>query len=160
MAGVKEVADNPEWSEGSRLHSAYMVNTDDKTHDPNTTSQWYTDAGKLAAKNGNIAATEWVEANYLWAINYWMAAPFHGLPMLDPELTAVGFGFFSKGSANGNNIGGVNVAATLDVLRGLVSPTFELIEFPIFFPADGGETWVLKHSLYEYPNPLSSCPGY
>lgn len=59
-----------------------------------------------------------------------------------------------------NNIGGVNVAATLDVLSGLVSPSFEIIEFPIFFPPDGGETWVLKSTLYEYPDPLASCPGY
>jgi hypothetical protein len=160
MAGVKEVADNSAWSEGSRLHSVYMVETDDVTHNPNTTSQWYTAAGKVAAKNGNIAATEWKEATLYWAINYWMSAPFHGLPMLDPELTAVGFGFFSKPPLVSNNIGGVNVAATLDILSGLVSPSFELIDFPIFWPPDGGQTWVLKHDLYEYPNPLASCPGY
>jgi Cysteine-rich secretory protein family len=160
MAGIKEVVNNADWSEGSRLHSIYMVNTDDITHDPDSSNQWFTDAGKLAAKNGNIAATEWNEANYIWAMNYWMSAPFHGLPILDPELTAVGFGFFSKASSSGNNIGGVNVAATLDVMRGIVSPSFELIQFPIFFPPDGGETWVLKHDLYEYPSPLASCPGY
>ena len=159
-AGVREVVDNPEWSEGSRLHSQYMVQTDDITHNPSTSSQWFTEAGNVAAQNGNIAATEWEEATFIWAINYWMSAPFHGLPMLDPELTAIGFGLFSKPSSSGNNIGGVNVASTLDVLSGLVSPSFELIEFPIFFPADGSETWVLKHDLFEYPNPLSSCPGY
>ena len=25
---------------------------------------------------------------------------------------------------------------------------------------DGGQTWVLKHGLPEFPNPLTSCPGY
>ncbi len=160
MAGVKEVTDNPDWSEGSRLHSRYMVETDDITHNPSTNSQYFTDAGQLAAQNGNIAATEWEEATFIWAINYWMAAPFHGLPMLDPELNTIGFGFHSKNASTSSNVGGVNVAATLDVLRGLVRPSLEIINYPIFFPADGGETWILKHSLFEYPNPLSSCPGY
>jgi len=160
MTGIKPVAENADWSEGSRLHSLYMVETDDITHDPNPNSQWYTEAGRVAADNGNIAATEWQEATYIWAINYWMSAPFHGLPMLDPELTAVGFGIYSRPASTSNNIGGVNVAATLDVLSGIVSPSFELIQFPIFFPPDGGETWVLKHDLYEYPDPLTSCSGY
>lgn len=160
MAGLDEVTDNVNWSEGSRLHSLYMVETDDITHNPSSSSPFYTDAGRLAAENGNIAATEWHEATFFWAINYWMAAPFHGLPILDPELRAIGFGFTSKNSSSGNNLGGVNVAATLDVLRGLVSPSLELIEFPISWPPDGGETWILRHSLYEYPDPLASCPGY
>lgn len=162
MANLDPLENNPEWSAGSLQHSIYMVETDDITHDPDPGSQWYTDAARLAADNGNIAATEWSEASYIWAINYWMAAPFHGLPMLDPELTAVGFGFYSvsNSSNNNNNLGGVNVAATLDVLRGLVQPSMRIIQYPIFFPPDGGETWILKHSLYEYPDPLSSCPGY
>jgi hypothetical protein len=138
-----------------------MVEANDITHAPSPSNPWYTAAGRLAAENGNIAATEWNEANYIWAVNYWMAAPFHGLPMLDPELTAVGFGFFSRSSSfGGNNVGGINVAATLDILSGIIQPSLEFIQYPIFFPPDGGETWVLRHSLYEYPNPLSACSGY
>lgn len=161
LIGVEVVADNGDWSQGSLLHSVYMVNTGDITHEPDTTSQWYTEAGRLAAKYGNIAATEYSQATYVWAINYWMSAPFHALPILDPELTAVGFGFFSNPSQmNSGNLGAVNVAATLDIQRGIVSPALEILQFPISFPPDGGETWVLKHDLYEYPNPLTSCPGY
>lgn len=160
MAGIKPVENNLDWSEGSRLHSVYMVETGDITHDPNRSSQWFTEAGNLAADNGNIAATEWNEATFFWAINYWMSAPFHGLPILDPELTAVGFGFYHKQQATSNVIGGVNVASTLDVLSGIVSPSFELIQYPIFFPPDGGETWVLRNSLYEYPDPLAHCNGF
>ena len=161
LTGVETVADNGDWSEGSRLHSVYMVNTGDITHEPDTNSQWYTDAGRLAAIHGNIAASEYSQATYYWAINYWISAPFHALPILDPELTAVGFGFFaSSNQMTGGNLGGVNVAATLDIQRGIVSPALELLQFPISFPPNGGETWVLKHDLYEYPDPIASCPGY
>jgi len=32
--------------------------------------------------------------------------------------------------------------------------------FPIYFPADGGQTWLRLHYGGEWPDPLSSCPGY
>jgi uncharacterized protein YkwD len=160
LAGINPVVNNTDWSEGSRQHSVYMVETGDVTHDPDRSSPWYTDASQVAADNGNIAATEWVEATYIWAINYWMSAPFHGLPILDTELTTVGFGFHSKPQTISNVVGGVNVASTLNVLSGIVSPSFELIDYPIFFPPDGGETWILRNNLYEYPDPLAHCDGF
>ncbi|MFZ0548266.1 MAG: hypothetical protein WAM60_22660, partial [Candidatus Promineifilaceae bacterium] len=99
-------------------------------------------------------------ADYTWAINYWMSAPFHALPMLDPELTEVGFGDYLNSSGSSVGTQGIVYGATLDVQRGLVQNANVAVQFPLFFPPDGGETWVLSHSLFEYPNLVTSCPGY
>jgi hypothetical protein len=34
------------------------------------------------------------------------------------------------------------------------------VSFPILFPRDGGLTWVLRYSLPEFPEALSTCVGY
>jgi uncharacterized protein YkwD len=161
MVDLPQVGENIEWSEGARLHSVYMVNTNRATHYPDPASEWYTDAGNLAADFGNLAATVWPEASYIWAINYWMSAPFHGLPILDPQLQDVGFGsYLSPSPGNPTDISLINFGATLDIERGLDQSAGQDTEFPIFFPPDGGETWVRRHGLFEYPDPLASCAGY
>ncbi|MFZ0546247.1 MAG: hypothetical protein WAM60_12455, partial [Candidatus Promineifilaceae bacterium] len=64
MVGIPDVVEITDWSEGSQLHSEYMVKTGDITHYPNSSSQWFTSRGYLAASNGNIAATVWAGADY------------------------------------------------------------------------------------------------
>jgi hypothetical protein len=147
------VSEDVAWSLGSEEHSRYTVKTDFISHSEDNSNPWYSLAGSDAAQNGNLAATIWYEAPAEWAVDYWISAPFHALPMLDPQLQAVGFGWYREQD------GGVVFAANMDILRGLNQ---ELVDFsyPIMFPRDGGTAWVRQSVLYEYPDPLTACPGY
>ena len=141
-------------SQGSTLHSEYMTRNDNgiaRTQDIH--NRFFTEVGRTAAQNGNIYATTSIDSNYVWATNFWMSAPFHAVPILDPYLETVGYGNFR------DDLGRVRIAAVLDVESGLRADE-ENVAYPITFPKDGGETWVLKQSLLEYPEPLTSCPGY
>ncbi|HZD10206.1 MAG TPA: CAP domain-containing protein [Candidatus Binatia bacterium] len=150
---VPPVSEDVAWSLGSEEHSRYTVKTDFISHSEDNSNPWYSLAGSDAAQNGNLAATIWYEAPAEWAVDYWISAPFHALPMLDPQLQAVGFGWYREQD------GGVVFAANMDILRGLNQ---ELVDFsyPIMFPRDGGTAWVRQSVLYEYPDPLTACPGY
>ena len=48
------------------------------------------------------------------------------------------------------------MAGVLDVRSGLNQPG-DADEYPVMFPTDGTETWVLRHSLYEWPDPTHHC---
>lgn len=152
-ANLPQLTENPTWSEGARLHSIFMVKSDQLWHREDPGSAWFTQAGSDAGENGNISASDWIgEPETTWAVDYWISAPFHALPFLDPELHAVGFGEYRE------EVGTFVVAATMDIKRG--QGDLADVVYPLHFPRDGGQTWVLKHGLPEFPNPLTSCPGY
>lgn len=152
-ANLEPVSEEVAWSLGSEAHSRYTVKADVISHSEDSSSPWYTQAGYDAARNGNLAATVWYEAPPEWAIDYWISAPFHALPMLDPQLVRVGFGWYREQD------GGTVFAANMDILRGLNQELVD-IAYPIMFPRDGGRAWVRQSVLYEYPDPLTGCPGY
>lgn len=142
------------WNTGSQLHSRYMVKTDDLAHSERFGSEWFTEAGNEAAGRGNIAGTQWTEADALWAVDFWMTAPFHAVPLVDPQLEGVDFGNFLE------QTGAFVYAATLNVEDGLSAEEPAESLYPLPYPRDGGEMWVKSSSLYEWPEPLASCPGY
>lgn len=146
-AGLPPVNENLDWSAGSAAHSQYMVLNDDITHSRSTT-----EAGQLAARYGNIWASNQMQADYVWALDYWVTAPFHAVPLLDPALQTVGYGIYREA------VGGITVAATMDVRRGLGDIPDD-ITFPVLFPRDGGRMWVVSRALYERPEPWVGCPG-
>ena len=153
MAALPPVTDWEEYTRGSKLHSEYMaVNDAAIAHSQDKANPLYTDAGDRAAKNGNIFATSQTEANYIWSINFWASAPFHLIAMLDPKLGLVGYGDSVE------NGGDVKMAAVLDVGSDPGISTAG-IQFPIIYPGPGSATWVVRHSLYEWPDPVASCPG-
>ena len=82
-----------------------------------------------------------------------MTAPFHAISMLDPQLLMTGFGIYSE------NTGLWRTGATLDVRRGR-GPLPPGTTFPIPFPADGGLMHFAAYYGGEFPDPLTSCPGY
>ena len=147
------LVENSEWSEGSQLHSIYMVKTDLVRHAEISASPWYTEAGALAAESGILFADPWEAVSLESMINYWISTPFSLVPVIDPELYAVGFGLYREA------LGKVRVAATLDVKQGLGTLPATVI-YPLPFPRDGGQTWILKSVFPERPQPLTSCPGY
>lgn len=155
MANLPLLTENPDLTTGSIDHSRYMVINDKAiAHSENVTNPLYTPFGHSAARNGNLFATSQVQANYAWAINFWVSGPFHLLGIIDPALKEVGYGQHNQ------ELGAFRMAGVLDVraLDNLDTP--ENINYPIFFPGDGTETFIVKRSLYEWPDPLSACPGF
>jgi hypothetical protein len=154
MAGVDPLGDQAALNLGSRLHSQYMVVNDTAiSHKQDPSLPFYDPAGDQAARNGNVFATSMIEADYVWGINFWVSAPFHLVPMIAPRLERVGYGDYNEAGGN------VSMAAVLDVRTERNSGT-GLVEYPLMFPRDGSTTWIGRHNLFEWPDPLTSCPGY
>lgn len=154
MSGVPPINELAALTLGSRLHSQYMtVNDDPIAHWQDPGNALYDPVGDLAARNGNIFATNQTTADFIWSINFWASAPFHLIPMLAPGLERVGYGDFIDSS------GGVNMAAVLDV-RSQRNRAADAVTYPIMFPGNGSATWIVRHSMTEWPDPLSSCPGF
>ncbi|NCF67614.1 MAG: hypothetical protein GWP61_16745 [Chloroflexi bacterium] len=154
MANLPPLADRESYSQGSKLHSRYMVGNDDPiAHREERNKLYFDEAGDLAARNGNLFATSQKEANYMWSINFWISGPFHLLGLLNPNLEVVGYGDYVE------ETGDVRMAGVLDI-KSHPEGTVEGIEYPIMFPGDGTETWVVRHALFEWPFPLDGCPGY
>ena len=152
MAKLPPVAENANWSLGSQDHARYTVKNDVLAHEQEEGNKWYTKAGDAAAQSANIMASHNLQTSDYYAIDSWMQAPFHALGILDPALEQVGFGSYREGD------GGLQMGATLDVLRGL-NQIPAGIQFPIRWPSDG-TTVPIGHYWGEYPDPLTSCPGY
>ena len=153
QANLPPLLEDTAWSLDSQQHSLYMVYTGHLSHHEDPASPYYTHAGQAAAENGNIAAGFIGSDPFKWAFNYWMSAPFHAIPILDPQLRTTGF-------AEYRDVNGVQeLAATLDVRRGL-GTLADGVTYPVMYPRDGGLTWVLRYSLPEFPEALSTCPGY
>ena len=154
MAKLPLLVDQDPYTLGSRLHSRYMVGNDEPiAHFEEEEKPFYDPAGDQAARNGNIFATSQMEADYMWSINFWVSAPFHLLEILDPSLEAVGYGDYVEAT------GATQMAGVLDI--GSHPPAAaDGIEYPIMFPGDGSETWVVRHSLFEWPYPFDGCPGF
>lgn len=154
MADLPSVAEQSALTFGSRHHSQYMVVNDNPiAHSEDVNNPLYDEAGDKAAENGNIFATSQTEANYVWGVNFWISAPFHLVPMLHPGLKTAGYGDYVE------EIGDVNMAAVMDIRSDRENAPGGT-EYPIYFPKEGSETWVVRHSLYEWPDPIGSCPGF
>lgn len=153
QAGVQWPGESTDWSAGCVLHSKYMVKNDSLTHDEVLGNPWYTAEGAAAGQNGNVAISSSTATTDEYFIDLWMQGPFHAVGIIDPKLATSAFGSYRE------SIGAWQAGATLDVLRGrggLPPGT----TFPLYFPGDGGRTWLLSYDGNEYPDPLTSCSGY
>jgi hypothetical protein len=130
-----------------------MVKNDYAGHSEDPNNPWYSPEGLLAAQKGNVFVSSWLTAPDETAIDFWMAAPFHAVRMMDPRLLTTGFGSYREED------GGWQMGATLDVLRGRTgSPAPGT--YPLPFPRDGGQTWLTRYYGGEFPDPLTPCPGF
>jgi uncharacterized protein YkwD len=154
MGGVPALVEDAALSSGAQLHSRYMVLADRPiAHSQSADHPLFTPQGHQAARNSNIFATTQVVADHYWSMNFWASAPFHLVPILDPTLESVGYGQYREA------VGNFHMAAVLDV-RSTLGDGQADAPYPLFFPGEGEETWVLRQSLYEWPDPALSCPGY
>ncbi|MCA9924249.1 MAG: hypothetical protein KC421_17855, partial [Anaerolineales bacterium] len=154
MAGLPRFTEIETLSEGGRNHAQYMVMNDRPVaHSEDVNNPFFTPAGRQAAHNGNIFATSQIQADYVWSVNFWTSAPFHLMPIINPGVESAGYGRYNQ------EIGQFHMAAVLDVRTELGNAT-TTPTYPIFFPGDGSETWIVRRSLFEWPDPLGSCAGY
>ncbi|HKC19580.1 MAG TPA: CAP domain-containing protein, partial [Candidatus Dormibacteraeota bacterium] len=149
--GESPLAENTTWDQGDYDHSLYMVKDDQVTHYEVSTMPFYTADGDTAARNGNIEVNSSTAFTDSQAIDWWMAAPFHAMGMMDPRLTSTGFGSYREVKT------GWDAGFTLDVLRG---NSFTGGNFPVFFPGSGSTVPLTEYLGGEFPDPLQACPGY
>lgn len=154
IAGLPHLVEDPILTTGSLAHAVYMVRTDQAAaHSEDRNSPHYSEAGARVAPRANIFSTTQIDGAYSWAMNFWMSGPFHVLQIIDPELTAVGYGQHNEDTGN------IKMAAVLEVELGPRNQPLPET-YPIYFPKNGGETWVIRKSMYEWPDPYVRCPGY
>ena len=149
-AGLNPVTDNTSWDAGISDHLAYLANTPASyftgayvsDHTENPASPWYTAAGAQAAASSDLYDGA-VGFTAMQFIDGWLAAPFHAVGMLRPNLTQVAFAY---NSTTGD--------AGLNVISGLVpsSPATA----PVLFPGPGVTTHLMSFGG-ELPNPLQTC---
>jgi hypothetical protein len=153
QANLPSLVENVVWSVGGVLHSRYMVKNNFITHYEDPNNPWHTAEGYEAGRKGNIFVSSSSATSDETAIDFWMVAPFHAISMLDPQLHSTALGSYRESN------GGWQTGVTLDVLRGrgALPPS---ISYPLPFPSDGGETWLHRFNGNEWPDPLTSCPGY
>ncbi len=164
MAGLNPIAETDADSRADRAHARYLVKTyganiragDNpgiKIHEEDSSSPWYSPAGKAAASHSDIA--EWpgpaAPPSPSWAIDLWIAGPFHRLPMLNPRMRTASYGEYCE---NGVCVVLLDLAGALDRIPMNVS-----MVHPVEFPPYGSIT-DLEGATGEWPDPLSSCPGY
>lgn len=154
LAGLPPVTENPEWSVGAAAHAQYAVREDYVGHSEDPASPFYSEAGLLAAQNGNVAGTSAVDPRVAWAVDLWMTGPFHAIGILDPVLAVSGYGAFSEEDG-----GDVQSAAVLDVIRGRTGDDASL-PYPVVFPGEGTTLPLGRYPGGESPDPLTACPGY
>src|SRR5690348_4023348 len=150
-SNVSTLSENTTWDQGDYAHSQYMVKTDLVTHYEDPANPYYTAAGDTAARNGNIQVSSTTSTSDETSIDWWMAAPFHELGMMDPRLSSTGFGSYRQVKS------GWQAGFTLDTLRG---NSFSGGTYPVFFPGNGSSVPLTSYGGGEFPDPLTACSGY
>jgi len=150
-ANVPALSENTTWDQGDYNHSIYMVKDDQVTHYELSNLPYYTIAGDTAARNGNIQVSSTTSMADDTAIDWWMAAPFHELGMMDPRLSSTGYASYRQVKS------GWQAGFTLDVLRG---NSFQGGTYPVFFPGNNSSMPITSYKGGEFPDPLSACAGY
>ena len=170
MVKLPLIVEDPELSKGDRAHTMYIVkNFHDaimssglgaEMHTEDPAKPDFTPEGIEAAKSSDMdvwsmrgvssAGGGWGSPE--WSIDGWMALPFHRMPIINPRLTSAGFGLYCESEA---------CAAGLNLLKGSQGKmsAAAAASMPIEFPPDGG-TVAIRSFENEWPNPLTSCPGY
>jgi hypothetical protein len=149
--GLPALTENTTWSQGDYDHSLYMVKNDLVTHYETPGVPYYTTAGDAAAQNGNIQVSSTTSTTDTYAIDWWMAAPFHAMGMMDPRLTQTGFGSYRQVKS------GWDAGFTVDTLRG---NSFSGGKYPVYFPGNGTTEPLTSYGGGEFPDPLSICKPY
>jgi hypothetical protein len=166
MAQLKPVTRDPKLDAGDRAHVHYLFQNYAATirggaipglemHLETPGNPWYTAEGAAAGKHSDVDYVYWeghtpagVEN---FAIEDWIGGAFHRLPLLSPRLRAVGY---DDRCDDHVCIAALNAQTDLEPAK-----VGEPYPVPVEFPAPGHEIDMTTFSQ-EWPDPLSSCPGY
>lgn len=159
LAKLPSVVEDPSLSHGDFLHSRYLVKYALRTrslsfaHTEDPVAPYYTLAGLKAAEESDIAgpadAPGAPQLSGEQAVDGWMNAPFHRLAILNPGVRKAGFGSYTEAGFQA-------VALYLPSPPSLPHAFGEPVQFP---PPDS----TIPLAIYEageWPDPLTSCPGY
>lgn len=150
-AGVSTLTENATWSAGDLNHAVYMVKTGQVTHGE-VAGPYYTASGDLESQKSNIQVSSSTGTTDDQIIDWWMAAPFHAMGMVDPRLTTTGFGSYRDSTTSPWREGGA-----LDVIQG---NSFSGGQYPVYFPGNNSTEPLTTYGGGEFPDPLQGCPGY
>src|SRR5258708_4866209 len=144
------LSENTTFSAGDVLHATYMVQTGQITHGESTAYPQYPPGGDTAGKNRNIYVSSSPATSDTQAIDWWMAAPFHAMAMMDPRLATTGFGSY-RNSAYTWQMG-----AAVNTGQGMTGNG----AYPVYFPGNLSTEPLTRYSGNEFPDPTGACPGY
>jgi len=153
-AGIPAVTENADLSAGDEKHAQYIVATNTLVHAENPSDPHYTPEGDAAGQHSDVAAFSSPAAGPTLVVDVLMAAPFHGVGLIDPRLAESGFGIAHDSS------GSIQTGGAIDVLSSLQPVPPAGVVFPVLYPADGATLPLTEYPGNESPDPLSSCPGF
>ena len=170
LAGVRPVGENFNLSNGCRQHAQYLVDQippglndpgafglmiGGEAHHESPGRQGYTDEGAQAATGGRhvqgvlqAADVSWDQPEGSGDIDELFIVPFHRLSLLAPWAKVAGFG----------RAGTPPKTAAALALRGPEADAASATA--VSFPSPSSTLPVAAMTYSEWPNPLTSCPGY
>ncbi len=140
QVGAPPLTESASLSANAAKHAAYMAATNTVTHYEDPANPYYSAEGDLAARNSNLSAGA---ADPIFAVDGWMAAPFHALMMLRPELSQTGY------AQNG-----LNHVLDVDSIREHPTPG---TGWPRVWPSGAHAATLTIFGGREIPNPLVAC---
>ncbi len=161
---IPPVEEDPALGSGCVAHAKYLVMNYHQTlanlgglmHEEDESKPGYSPEGLKAAHSSDVmfqARMNTTDAQRMAkAIEWWISGPFHRPSLLNPDLRQVGFGEYCEGTL---------CAAVLDLKSDLplAPPGGRPLAQPVEVPPDGV---TVKPGGFsgEWPDPVSSCPGY
>ncbi|MGH7984933.1 MAG: CAP domain-containing protein [Candidatus Binataceae bacterium] len=155
LAKLSPVVEDTSLSHADFLHARYLVEYELRTgslpfaHTENPSAPYYTAEGLKAAENSDLAEQNGEQISGEQSVDDWVRGPFHRLAILTPGLRQVGLGSYTQ---SGHEAIGLYLQSSPDAPHWFREP----VEFP---PPDS----IVPLAIYqagEWPNPLTSCPGY
>ncbi|HYK65792.1 MAG TPA: CAP domain-containing protein, partial [Patescibacteria group bacterium] len=158
------VVEDPGLSRGCLAHAKYLMmnygasfrNLGILMHQEDASKPGYSAEGLKAAHASDVVYQPRKNMNedqlMAQAVEWWISAPFHRAQLLNPELSQVGFAQYCQGS---RCVSAMNTTSDAP----LASLSGRSLAEPIKVPPDGA---TVKATAFggEWPNPVSSCPGY
>jgi uncharacterized protein YkwD len=164
---VPPVAEDPALSRGCLAHTKYLMTNYGQMmahggspgalfHQEDKSKRGYSPEGLKAAQASDVVyqpRNKMTQDQLMaQAIEWWISGPFHRPELLSPELMQAGFGQYCEGVGC---VSALNIASDSALALPGGSPMAE----PIEVPPDGATVKAPRFGG-EWPDPVSSCPGY
>ncbi len=148
LAGAPPVTEDAVLTQANQNHAKYMVENGDFSHDEDPTKPFYTVEGDTMNNTISASSSKGTERD---GVEGFMSTPFHAMLLLNPEIAKAGYGDYFNANAPGFPFG-------VSIGVGGLNPT--ALSYPYTFPTDGAIVPIDSYDGSEYPDPLTSCPGY